>query len=626
MAASGGDGGGRREGPALANEYNDEAHLLKSQRIHFDVNSLNEMDNEQAAPSSSKLFVIVLTVVAGIGGFLFGYDTGVISGALLYIREDFESVDNSMVLQETIVSTAIGGAALGAALGGKTCDRFGRKKSILIADVVFLFGSLIMASAPSPSILIGGRMMVGLGIGIASMAAPLYIAETSPSDIRGALVSINTLMVTTGQFVSYVVNYAFTQVPGTWRWMLGIAGVPALLQIILFTCLPESPRWLLRKGNVEAAISVFKKIYPPENLKIELKQIMEAAENESNADVVPKDISVGDILGTKEMRLALTAGVGLQIFQQLVGINTVMYYSPSIMELAGFAAHRTALLLSLVVAGVNALGTVVGILLIDRSGRRRLAVFSLIGVTGALMLLSVGFYLTTTDSPNVMTPENSFSAELLCSAMQTEKSTSRSFSCLDCLHRACGFCAASQNKMQPGSCLIHNGTVADICTGSSRSWYTQSCPSNYGWLALVGLVLYIMAFSPGMGPVPWAVNSEIYPAQLRGVCGGIAATANWVSNLLVAQSFLSLTRLLGTAGAFSLFTCLSVLALIFVLVAVPETKGLSFQEVEQLWEERAKRTKGWFPWTNNGLQYSRADEKSIPMQILCDSDSMHAAT
>lgn len=180
--------------------------------------------------------------------------------------------------------------------------------------------------------------------------------------------------------------------------------------------------------------------------------------------------------------------------------------------------------------------------------------------------------------------------------------------------------------MQPGSCLIHNGTIANICTSSSRSWYTQSCPSNYGWLALVGLIVYIMAFSPGMGPVPWAVNSEIYPARLRGVCGGIAATANWVSNLLVAQSFLSLTRLLGTAGAFFMFSCLAVLALIFVLVAVPETKGLSFEEVEKLWEERAKNTNGWLPWRSNGLKYSRANEKSIPMQIICDSDTVHAAT
>lgn len=136
----------------------------------------------------------------------------------------------------------------------------------------------------------------------------------------------------------------------------------------------------------------------------------------------------------------------MQIFQQFIGINTVMYYSPSIMELAGFAAHRTALLLSLVVAAVNALGTVAGIVLIDRSGRRRLAIISLIGVIGALLLLSVGFFLTTTDAPNVLRPDNYFTTNLLCSAMQTEQ-TPRSMTCLDCVHAGCGFCAGPQNKV-----------------------------------------------------------------------------------------------------------------------------------------------------------------------------------
>lgn len=621
----------------VANEYSDDVHLLQHpqhsqneeveiriSKIGLDISSYVGSGNEEKG--SSKLFVIILTLAAGISGFLFGYDTGVISGALLYIREDFETVDKSTVLQETIVSTAIGGAALGAALGGKTCDRFGRKMSMLIADVIFLLGSMLMAAAPSPSILIGGRVMVGLGIGIASMAAPLYIAETSPSHIRGALVSINTLMVTFGQFVSYLVNYGFTQVPGTWRWMLGMAGVPAVLQILIFTCLPESPRWLMRKGNVDDAIPIFKRIYPPEQLKTELEQIMDEPETESGPDGVPKDVRIGDILGSKEMRLALIAGVGMQIFQQLVGINTVMYYSPSIMELAGFASHRIALMLSLVVAGVNVLGTVAGILLIDRSGRRRLVLSSLIGVTGALLLLSVGFFMTTTDSPIVLRPEDTFKGELLCSAMQTKQSISRSLSCLDCLHAACGFCAAPENKMEPGSCLIYNATVAGICTSSSRSWYTQACPSQYGWLALVGLVLYIVAFSPGMGPVPWTLNSEFYPAQYRGVCGGIAATANWISNLLVAQSFLSLTRLLGTSGTFFLFTCVSVLAIIFVFLTIPETKGLSFEEVAAVWEERAKNTKGWFPWTTDRVQYSRASEKSVPMQFFSDLDSIQNGT
>lgn len=144
--------------------------------------------------------------------------------------------------------------------------------------------------------------------------------------------------------------------------------------------------------------------------------------------------------------------------------------------------------------------------------------------------------------------------------------------------------------MDPGNCVLSNPAVSDICVGlAAGAWYTQGCPSRYGWLALAGLIVYIAAFAPGMGPVPWTVNSEIYPADLRGVCGGIAATANWLSNLLVAQTFLSLVDLLGTSTVFLLLGVFSVLALWFVQVAVPETKGLSFEEVDQLWQERARR-------------------------------------
>ncbi|KAL8227314.1 hypothetical protein R6Q57_017146 [Mikania cordata] len=156
-------------------------------------------------------YVLGLTVVAGIGGLLFGYDTGVISGALLYIRDEFEAVDQSSFLQETIVSMALVGAMIGAAAGGWMNDAYGRKRATLLADVVFALGSFVMASAPDPYILIFGRFLVGLGVGVASVTAPMYIAEAAPSEIRGGLVSTNVLMITGGQFLSYLVNLAFTE-------------------------------------------------------------------------------------------------------------------------------------------------------------------------------------------------------------------------------------------------------------------------------------------------------------------------------------------------------------------------------------------------------------------------------
>ncbi|MCO5556403.1 hypothetical protein L7F22_009952 [Adiantum nelumboides] len=181
----------------------------------------------------SNSYLLQLACVAGLGGLLFGYDTGVISGALLYIRKDFPSVDHNTILQETIVSMAVAGAIVGAAFGGICSDRFGRKKAILVADFLFLIGAVVMALAVAPWMLIIGRVLVGLGVGIASIASPLYIAEASPSKYRGALVSTNVFFITGGQFLSYAINAGLTKVPGTWRWMLGVAGAPAVLQFFL---------------------------------------------------------------------------------------------------------------------------------------------------------------------------------------------------------------------------------------------------------------------------------------------------------------------------------------------------------------------------------------------------------
>ncbi|XP_071696683.1 inositol transporter 1-like [Rutidosis leptorrhynchoides] len=454
----------------------------------------------------SNTYVLGLTVVAGIGGLLFGYDTGVISGALLYIRDDFEAVDKSSFLQETIVSMALVGAMIGAAAGGWINDAYGRKKATLLADVIFAFGSFVMAAAPDPYVLILGRLLVGLGVGVASVTAPMYIAEAAPSEIRGGLVSTNVLMITGGQFVSYLVNLAFTEVPGTWRWMLGVAAVPAIVQFLLMLLLPESPRWLYMKKSKSEAIVVLSKIYDPYRLEEELDQLSNALDEENERKIA---ISYWDVFRIKEIRLAFFAGAGLQAFQQFTGINTVMYYSPTIVQMAGFRSNQLALLLSLFVALMNATGTIIGINLIDHFGRRKLALSSLFGVFLSLILLSVAFFLESS-----------------------------------------GF-------------------------------------TNVGWIAVLGLTLYIAFFAPGMGPVPWTVNSEIYPESYRGICGGMSATVNWVSNLIVAQSFLSVADVVGTEWTFMILAFIAVAAFGFVFVFVPETKGLTFDEVESIWKEKA---------------------------------------
>ncbi|GLT57435.1 hypothetical protein SLA2020_304070 [Shorea laevis] len=455
----------------------------------------------------SNSYVVGLTIVAGIGGLLFGYDTGVISGALLYIKDEFEAVNNSSFLQETIISMALVGAMIGAAAGGWMNDTYGRKKATLLADVVFTVGAVVMASAPDPYVLILGRFLVGLGVGVASVTAPVYIAEASPSEVRGGLVSTNVLMITGGQFLSYLVNLAFTEVRGTWRWMLGISAVPAVIQFVLMLSLPESPRWLFMKDDKNKAISVLSKIYDLARLEDEIEHLTAALEEESQKSV----IRYSDVFKIKEIRIAFLAGAGLQAFQQFTGINTVMYYSPTIVQMAGFRSNQLALLLSLIVAALNAAGTIVGIYLIDHVGRKKLALSSLSGVILSLVILAVAFFAESSDSSGGL----------------------------------------------------------------------------YGCIAVLGLALYIAFFSPGMGTVPWTVNSEIYPEQYRGICGGMSATVNWISNLIVSESFLSVADAIGTGTTFLILAGIAVLAVVFVIVFVPETKGLTFAEVEQIWEERA---------------------------------------
>uniref|UniRef100_A0A803LMA7 Major facilitator superfamily (MFS) profile domain-containing protein n=1 Tax=Chenopodium quinoa TaxID=63459 RepID=A0A803LMA7_CHEQI len=420
-------------------------------------------------------YVLALTLTAGIAGLLFGYDTGVISGALLYIKDDFQEVKKSSFFQETIVSMALVGAMIGSAGGGWLNDVYGRKKATLLADFVFTAGAIVM--------------------------------EASPTEVRGGLVSTNVLMITFGQFLSYCVNLAFTQVPGTWRWMLGVSGVPAVLQFLFILLLPESPRWLYMKKDREQAAEVLSKIYDPYRLEDELDLLAVAAEEERKQ----KAVSIMDVFRIKEIQLAFLAGGGLLAFQQFSGINTVMYYSPTIVQMAGFSSNQLALLISLIVAAMNAAGTVLGIYLIDHMGRCSLALSSLAGVFVSLILLSVSLLLGSSDT---------------------------------------------------------SGSI-------------------YSWLAIIGLALYIAFFAPGMGPVPWAINSEIYPQAYRGLCGGMGATVCWITNLIVSESFLSIADAIGTGGTFLIIAGIVVIAFLFVCAFVPETRALTFEEVDQIFKERA---------------------------------------
>ncbi len=317
--------------------------------------------------------------IAALGGLLFGYDTGVISGALLFIGKDFQL---NAFLEGFIVSSLLLGAVVGAGISGALSDRLGRRTIILAAAAIFAIGAIGAGLAPSVGVLIFFRFFLGLGVGSASALVPSYISESAPTDVRGSLSSLFQLAITLGILIAYLVNAAFASIE-SWRWPLGLAFVPALVLLVGMYFLPETPRWLVSKDRDEEARRVLTRTRTEDEVESELQEIRRTEEEE------------GEQAGYRELfapwvRPMLVVGIGLAVFQQFVGINTVIYYAPTIIKATGLANVAT-LLATVGIGVVNVLMTIVAILVIDRVGRKPLLLIGLAGMTVSLVILGAAF-------------------------------------------------------------------------------------------------------------------------------------------------------------------------------------------------------------------------------------------
>lgn len=329
----------------------------------------------------NKSSVKLISTIAAVGGLLFGYDTGVISGALLFIRETWTL---TAFEQGWIVSSVLVGAILGAILSGSVTDRLGRKKIIVITALVFFAGSLATALAQSPLELMLYRGLIGFAIGIASYTVPLYISEIAPDDKRGALVSLNQLAITIGIVLSYLIDGAFAEVQNGWRYMMGIGIVPALLLAAGMALVPETPRWLISRGRTEQAKQALRKIYGDCDADAEAAKIRSRMTHDAQGSF--------NELAARWMRPALLVGIGLMFIQQATGINTIIYYAPTIFQMSGFESGVSAISATVGIGLVNVLMTVVSIRLIDRLGRKPLLYAGLGGMIASLLILGGAFY------------------------------------------------------------------------------------------------------------------------------------------------------------------------------------------------------------------------------------------
>ena len=322
----------------------------------------------------------MVAALSALGGMLFGYDTGVISGAILFIRQDFALSDFTVGL---VVSAVLIGAVIGAAIGGDVSDHFGRRKVIIAAAVIFALGAVGTATVPDVSLLILGRIAVGIAIGIASEVTPLYISEMSPSRMRGSLVSLNQLAITIGIVVSYLVDFALSAFQA-WRYMLGLAAIPAIILGIGMLPLPDTPRWLINHNEADKARKVLKRIRGKDDVEGEVKEIQDGLKKQRGGRAE---------LFNPMVKPALIIGVSLAIFQQVTGINTVIYYAPTIFQFAGITSASSAILATVAVGVVNVIMTIVAIMLLDRVGRRPLLLIGLAGMIFSLGLLGAIFFL-----------------------------------------------------------------------------------------------------------------------------------------------------------------------------------------------------------------------------------------
>jgi len=336
--------------------------------------------------SSGNGLLVRVSAIAAIGGLLFGYDTGVISGALLFIKTDLHA---STFEQQAIVAAVLLGAMFGALLSGHLADRISRKWTKVISGCIYVVGALGCAFSVTAPMLIGFRFLLGISVGTASFVAPLYISEVSPPRIRGGLVSFNQLAITSGILLAYIVNFAFKGLPGEWRWMLGVAALPGAALAIGMLTVPRTPRWLVMNQQEDRARAVLEELREGDDeadVDSELDDIEEANENERNTQV--KQLFSGTL------RPLLVVGLVLAIAQQFVGVNTVIYYAPTILADTGLG-NSAALAQTVAVGVTNVVFTIVAVLLLDRLGRRALLLTGTVGLLVGLVVLGVYFSSAT---------------------------------------------------------------------------------------------------------------------------------------------------------------------------------------------------------------------------------------
>lgn len=451
----------------------------------------------------------LITLVSTIGGLCFGYDTGVISGALIFMKNDLGLTP----LQEGLVTSfLLFGAAIGSVGGGWLSDRQGRRKNILWVAVIFIFGALGTAVAWDMSSMIIARFILGLAVGCASVTVPIYISELARPAQRERLVTVNELMIVTGQFLAYSVNASivnfYPDMSHNWRLMLAIPALPGALLWIGMLVMPESPRFFVRKGQIDKAVAVLKTIRRPEEVEQEIRDIQQVSQIGINHG------RFVDELKRKCVLQLILIGLMIVLATRVTGVNTIMYYAPTVLKATGLG--DAAAVTGAVANGVvSILATLLGMLLIGRHSRRKMFFTGQIGVTLSLVLIGLSFKL-----------------------------------------------------------FFHMETVDGV-----SGLHANFTGASY---IILALMLVFLTFMQGwIAPVFWLMLAEIYPLRMRGLGMGFAVFGLWIFDFIIQSIFPILLNSYGGGMTFGFFAATNVIMLILLVKFLPETRGLTLEQIEQ---------------------------------------------
>lgn len=498
-------------------------------------------------------YALGCALLASLNSILLGYDTGIMSGALLFIKDD---LGISEWQEELLVGSLSIVSLLGSASAGRIADAFGRKWTMIIAQLFFLAGALILGIAPNFSVLMVGRFLAGIGVGFALMVAPVYTAELSPASSRGSLVSLPEIFINFGILLGYIFSYILSGLPLHlgWRFMLGFGAAPSIFLILSVMVMPESPRWLvMQKRFDEAEVVLLRTSGSKAEADLRLAEIIAASgltpphSDDSRKSTWPGQGIVEEVgrpeeksdgqgvwlellCPTPPVRRMLILALGIQFFQQSTGIDATVYYSPAVLNKSGITSKSGSIAATVAIGFCKTLFILVATIWLDLAGRRPLLLTSISGMTVSLSALAIGF-------------------------------------------KVLGVTKASDD-------VLPNGVAESPLGPPQASGFAPV-------LAVLGLCSYVAFFSVGMGPINWVLTSEVFSSRLRAQAMGLGILVNRLASGVVSLSFLSLVDSISLSGTFGLFAFMGFLGIIFIYCLVPETKGKTLEEIAKLFDTKA---------------------------------------